>query len=67
MRNFSSGLLYSVTPEYLPQLHIDENEQIDSTETSSFSWQQDDISMTAYVALFLKLAAKALGLSNPDH
>jgi len=66
MKNFSSGLLYSVAPEYLPRLHIDDEDQADVERNTLFSWQQDDDWMAESVTRVLKMAAKGFWLTRRD-
>ncbi len=38
MENFSSGLLYSVPPEYISQLHLNEDLPFNKEAQSDFTW-----------------------------
>jgi hypothetical protein len=66
MKSFSSGLLYSTPPEYLSQLHIDDEDQTDNSKKSVFSWQYADDSIAMSMSRLLEQAARKLGFANPE-
>jgi hypothetical protein len=61
-QSFSPGLLYSVAPEDFPQLHLNDESNLDEIDWDENRTQAGDETYTDVILTFLKVTATKWGL-----
>jgi hypothetical protein len=60
-QSFSHGLLYSVAPEDIAQLHLNDESRLDELDWNEYESQPKDESYAKAVLTFLKVTASKWG------
>lgn len=63
-QSFPPGLLYSVAPEDFPQLHLNDDSNLDELDWDEHRTQAGDETYTGAVLTFLKVTAAKWGLTR---